>query len=304
MSDQRSLFVCRMRDAGRVKEAAISASCSNAVTQPPPARRSLSRPYTHVFGKMGSETLSFRKRFSVWSDVLQEQQLTESLKTSVTLRKVPKNVVKQERDVEDYLHDVPSGKLRPSRRDVKVKAGSKKATSRKNKKVTAENAVKKEVPSKSTSESLPSKSKKRKLKKKARKCSPAIDIALKLKEVRIDLIQKVVEVLGEPMAMRLLNETLDVEAADGLMTCNGSRRRSPGGVFFHLVKSDKNVSPQQSRAIFGDESFKRKKMTKNQHKSLDSISTVLDSVSMSADVGATGPETDVMNNKEAGDPLQ
>ena len=270
----------------------VSASRSSH-TQPPVACPALSRPLrsrVRLSSKMGPDCtpLSFRKRFSVWSDVLQEQQLTESLQAQVTLRTIPKNVVKQERDVEDYLHDVPSGKIRPSRMERRVKPGSKKTT-RKDKKWKTENAVKKETPAKSAG--APSKSKKRKMKKQARKCSPSIDIAFKLKEPRIDLIQKVVETLGEAMAMRLLNETLDVETAGGLMTCNASRRRSPGGVFFHLVKSDKNVTPEQSRAIFGDEVFKRKKVSKNQKKSLDKISVGLDSFSMTGDEPVVAPES-------------
>lgn len=240
--------------------------------------------------KMGAEpdAVSFRKRFSVWSDVLMEQELTQSMQSQVRLRSLPGNVVKQERDVEDYLHDVPSGKLRPSRADKQVRPGSKKATRKDNKWKTKTDVVtKKEAAGKSPAG--PSKSKKRKMKKKARKCSPSIDIALKLREPRIDLIQKVVETLGEVMAMRLLNQTLDVEAADGLMTCNGSRRRSPGGVFFHLVKSDKNVTPTQSRAIFGDEVFKRKKVTKKEKKSLNDISVGLDSFSVTGGGADSGP---------------
>lgn len=236
-------------------------------------------------------TTDLRKRFSIWTDVLQEQEIVQSMQSGARLRKTPKNVVKQERDVEDYLHDVPSGKLRPGRADRRVRPGSKKAT-RKIKKNKKPDTGKKETPAPKSETTGTSKSKKRKLKKKARKLSPSLDIALKLKEPRIDLIQKVVETLGEEAAVRLLSETLAVESAGGLMTCNGSRRRTAGGVFFHLVKNEKNLTPEQSRLIFGEETYKRKRVTQKQKKSLDKLSLGLDSFTMGSDEPDADPDAD------------
>ena len=42
--------------------------------------------------------------------------------------------------------------------------------------------------------------------------------------------------LGLVRANELLAATLDLETDGGLLTANGSRRRTPGGVFFTLVK--------------------------------------------------------------------
>jgi hypothetical protein len=47
----------------------------------------------------------------------------------------------------------------------------------------------------------------------------------------------IVRVLGAPRVVLLLKETLQVEQQGGLMVKNGSRRRTPGGVFFHLAKT-------------------------------------------------------------------
>lgn len=229
-----------------------------------------------------------------------EQQLSQTLQSGVSLRaKLPKNVVKQERDVEDYFHDVPSSKIRASRIDIRVKPGSKKSTKKMNKWKTDESTVVKGNEAKKGG----SKSKKRKMKKKARKCSPALDIAFKLNEPRIDLIQKVVQTLGEDMALRLMSQTLDVESAGGLMTCNGSRRRSPGGVFFHLVKSDKNVSPQQQVAMFGNEEFKRKRVSKGQKLRLNKLTDGLDAFSMTASKSDDTPAAVPAEQTHAPDPL-
>jgi hypothetical protein len=58
-----------------------------------------------------------------------------------------------------------------------------------------------------------------------------------LQEPNIDLLRRVVRVLGETRAQAVLEETLRIEAAGGLLTADQSRRRTPGGVFFHVVKS-------------------------------------------------------------------
>lgn len=46
----------------------------------------------------------------------------------------------------------------------------------------------------------------------------------------------IVRVLGSARVVALLKETLKVEQQGGLMVLNGSRRRTTGGVFFHLAK--------------------------------------------------------------------
>lgn len=44
-----------------------------------------------------------------------------------------------------------------------------------------------------------------------------------------------VRALGRTQSHALLEETLRIEASGGMLTADGSRRRTPGGVFFHLV---------------------------------------------------------------------
>jgi hypothetical protein len=70
-------------------------------------------------------------------------------------------------------------------------------------------------------------------------------IANTLQEPNVDLVRRVVRVLGETRAQAVLEETLTIEAAGGLLIADQSRRRTPGGVFFHVVKS---TTPRKLRA--------------------------------------------------------
>jgi len=50
-------------------------------------------------------------------------------------------------------------------------------------------------------------------------------------------IRRAVKVLGAEAALALLQETMEIEAGEGLMLADGSRRRTAGGVFFHLIRT-------------------------------------------------------------------
>ncbi len=66
------------------------------------------------------------------------------------------------------------------------------------------------------------------------------EIAAQLGETEIDVrrqIARAVRILGEERVRAFVAQTLDVEAAGGLMLLNDSRRRTPGGVFFYLIRT-------------------------------------------------------------------
>jgi hypothetical protein len=58
----------------------------------------------------------------------------------------------------------------------------------------------------------------------------------------------VVKQLGPEQALAFLDETLAIEANGGLMLPDGSRRRTPGGVFFYLVRTK---GPPTVRDLWG-----------------------------------------------------
>lgn len=62
------------------------------------------------------------------------------------------------------------------------------------------------------------------------------------------LIGEIVSVLGEQVALELLRETEAIESSGGQMVKRGTRRRTPGGVFFRLAKG--KMSAEQRRTVF------------------------------------------------------
>jgi len=63
-------------------------------------------------------------------------------------------------------------------------------------------------------------------------------------------VGRVVGRLGTDRARAFLTRTQEIEEAGGLMLPDGSRRRTPGGVFFHLVRTDDNLTREDRTYIF------------------------------------------------------
>src|SRR5919199_5469160 len=77
------------------------------------------------------------------------------------------------------------------------------------------------------------------------------NIAQQLRETQpgaIQQIRRTVQRLGGDVALAILQETQQIEAQGGRLLPDGSRRRTPGGVFFTLIKE--RVSPKDRAAIF------------------------------------------------------
>ncbi len=67
----------------------------------------------------------------------------------------------------------------------------------------------------------------------------AAAIAARLQETdpsAISQLEQIVQRAGVEKAREFLQETLRIEAEDGLLVRDGSRRRSPGGVYFYLAR--------------------------------------------------------------------
>jgi hypothetical protein len=64
----------------------------------------------------------------------------------------------------------------------------------------------------------------------------------------VSQITGIVQVLGEEGALTLLKETLEIEKSGGMMLADGTRRRSPGGVYFQLAR--RKLPPEDKKNIF------------------------------------------------------
>ncbi|XP_023701050.1 phosphorylated adapter RNA export protein [Paramormyrops kingsleyae] len=81
----------------------------------------------------------------------------------------------------------------------------------------------------------------------------ADEIAHRLMEPKKVLIERVVRVIGKKKAIELLVETASIEQDGGLYTMDGSRRRTPGGVYLNLLKHTPSISSEQIKEIFLEE---------------------------------------------------
>lgn len=76
----------------------------------------------------------------------------------------------------------------------------------------------------------------------------ALRIAESLNEPLTWLIDNVIKVVGVPRADALLEQVQAIEAAGGMPTVAGDRRRTPGGVFLLLLKQE--ITPEEYAQIF------------------------------------------------------
>lgn len=90
----------------------------------------------------------------------------------------------------------------------------------------------------------------------------ADEIAHRLREPKTCLIERVVAVVGAKRAIELLGETASLEETGGVYTMDGSRRRTPGGVYLNLLKNSPGVSRSQLKKIFLEENQQEVKSKK------------------------------------------
>src|SRR5690606_10865036 len=76
----------------------------------------------------------------------------------------------------------------------------------------------------------------------------AMHFAAVLHEPVVWLVQRVIDVIGQPRASELFERTLHVESEGGMNTIAEDRKRTPGGVFFQLVKETSTAD--ERKAIF------------------------------------------------------
>src|SRR5439155_9782951 len=69
-----------------------------------------------------------------------------------------------------------------------------------------------------------------------------------LQEPNRPLLTQVLRTLGPDRTRAVLTATLECEAAGGMLTTDGTRRRTPGGTFFQLVRQQ--ARPHERRRLF------------------------------------------------------
>ncbi len=105
----------------------------------------------------------------------------------------------------------------------------------------------------------------------------ATTIATKLGETDlqpITQIRRIVYRLGADVALALLDEAMQVEADGGMMLHDGSRRRSPGGVYFYVVRG--RVSAEDGAFIFPSFSRTKEKQGKSSSSTPQPVATSVD----------------------------
>jgi hypothetical protein len=73
-------------------------------------------------------------------------------------------------------------------------------------------------------------------------------IATTLNEPNSGLVRRVIQVIGAERAQECLQKALEIETNGGMLTKDGSRRRTPGGVFFQVVREA--ATSKERRRIF------------------------------------------------------
>ncbi|XP_045777165.1 phosphorylated adapter RNA export protein [Maniola jurtina] len=104
----------------------------------------------------------------------------------------------------------------------------------------------------------------------------AHDIAEKLSEEKKELLARIVQVTGSSKAIEIFKETQRIEADGGMLVMNGTRRRTPGGIFFFLLKRDDEVSQVMINDIFNEDRREnarkiKKTRTKNRQKVMEQL---------------------------------
>lgn len=84
-------------------------------------------------------------------------------------------------------------------------------------------------------------------------------LAFSLQEPKRDMVQTVVYELGVEKTLEIWEKTCKIEKTGGMMVNNGSRRRTPGGVFFQLIKTDGEIPKEKKNIIFAMSVFEGKR---------------------------------------------
>ena len=80
-----------------------------------------------------------------------------------------------------------------------------------------------------------------------------------LDERNIRLLREAVLAIGVKAAKRLLKRVVETQRDGGLATADGSRKRTPGGVFFHLLRDE--MEPEAYKQLMKSDSKRKRRET-------------------------------------------
>ncbi|XP_022647753.1 phosphorylated adapter RNA export protein-like [Varroa jacobsoni] len=215
----------------------------------------------HVRWRSKSDTGAALKRGArranhIWGNVIQEQALMENMGSGFTVEGLPDE--RENRGVESY--DFTRARLdqRPQVEPIRIEGIPKELEKirqeesarahRVRKRLGIPGAIKEISPASSTDEVVQA-------------------LCKRLDEPKIGLIERVVNIIGSKKSLELLYATENIEANGGLMVNNGTRRRTAGGVFLHLVRSDGQITSDEINNIFAPDREEYKEVQRKRKRS-------------------------------------
>jgi phosphorylated adapter RNA export protein len=205
------------------------------------------------------------KKLKIWSGVLQEQNLCEDLEkiSSIQSNSDETENDAKKRGIETYFHkNAPNTKETISKNHLNIASISKK-------KIDDQDDKKMEIKDRLGSRVAFDENKSRKhVKVSEFDLDEAVvkEIARCLKEPNLEVISRCVRVLGKKKSLDLLYATQDIIDNGGMLTADGKRYRTPGGIYLQLVKVDETILKCQRSQILIKELYQKKR--KNQIKRL------------------------------------
>ena len=85
-----------------------------------------------------------------------------------------------------------------------------------------------------------------------------------LDEQNIRLLREAIVAIGAKAAKRLLKRVVETQRDGGLATADGSRKRTPGGVFFHLLRDE--MAPEAYKQLMKNDSKRKKRELEERRK--------------------------------------
>lgn len=200
-----------------------------------------------------------RKVNNIWASVISENLLTDDL-GQCELRTEGK--YQKNRDVESYDYTRKALDTRPSirREDLSPEPNSSEIS------ITDLEPKGLDLPPEP-----PSKKKFKMSCKKNESEKVAKEIASKLQEPKESIIYRAVRVLGKQKMLEFFHMVEDIEQSGGIYIMSGTRRRTPGGVLFYLIKrasieeSIKHFIFEEDRQHYNNCYKQKKKAHKKMH---------------------------------------